>query len=144
MSEINRESVYGGSMTPEEWVAAEMEVKEMQGWVLDHPEGFTTKISDVIFDFQYHNTRACLFDGDFFWMSFVYHKADKRSYYLVPGDTEASHDLFMLLIDEIVQRGFSFYNRATPTREALNFHEKQIRAGQDIGDVIDQILSEGS
>lgn len=144
MEELN--SVYGGSMTPEEWVAAEMDAKEMQGWNVERPGGFTARVSDMEFYFEYHNTRAQVFDGDYFWLSFIHHNDGDRRYYLTPGETEASHEMFGMLVNEMINRGFHFLNRATPTHEALNFYEKQIRAGEDIEDTIDRLLmtEEGS
>ena len=146
MSEIIQpdEPLYeGGEMSVTDWLYLECDVDErMPSWQSANvPKPFGVKINGEQYKFAYHNTRGWLFDGEYQWMSFIWHNGENGGEYFIPE--ELGMENFQALYSELIKRGFHIGNRRTPTNEAYNLHSQHIRGNENIDSIIGRIMLEG-
>ena len=155
MSErFNQDSVYGGEMTPEQWVQAEMEVsEEMPEWILPDVKGIKATIGNeeiilcrnntMIFDFDTLVDEENGITYDFEWMSHIYiHRGEgKPPFWHVKPEDEAGQEEWNNLANRLIDLDCD-YRTGVPKQMDFEQFYHNLRGEEPMDDIIERIQDE--
>lgn len=144
MSEISGDSVYGGSMTPEEWVRAEMDVdEELPKFRFKHKSP-SFKLNTPLGEVTCHrmNTVWYEFIEEFGFLDHIYIKRKEGDPLYLFREMH-DEDVWEQLTDFLHENDFDYRYSAKQNQVDMEMYHTTVRGNEPIEEIIGRIVAEG-